>query len=177
MGMNSVDEYQGLSEKDVKADIDRRFERIAVEKAFINIMTDVLQAPEDKLESSDCISNIKRYTYEWQVGYKNKEGNRNPSGTIGEVVTRWLGSELLEDFPVFRDFEPGDKENISVENLKERIKRVNVRAFYRDDTRNNQIVVTDWSFNVSEDRLEKRRGELEQEEEKLHQISDSLRDE
>lgn len=155
--------------------LERQRNRTLVEGSLVHELTSLISDPDPgyvKYQKGTLERNLERYTYDWQVGYKTPEGTMNTSGTIGEIVSRWVGIGILEDFPEFSDTNPITRvtpedsvkiePDVSKENNKYKVQVVVIFPIEESEWSPKYKYAT-WSFNLDREVLEKRWKDCEAE--------------
>lgn len=154
--MLSNEELEGISQED----LERELSRLTIERNLVGLLRELFEE-EEKVTNwnrDTFLSNLGNITHSWQA---------LDSGTVGEVISRWVGHGFLVDFPNIARPKPDDK------GMDLRISRsaggkweIDATVYYRDIGESEEQYVANYQFRVSKDELDNRESEIIEERDK-----------
>lgn len=145
--------------------LQRQISRANNERQFVLGCQELIDPLVTDYTKSSFLRELRQDTIDWQI---------HSSGTEGEIVARWVGLGLLEDFPEFTEISPFNKgsrttedDMLKIERLKDGKDSYKVRAIVEfsneivDGERKRKWAI--WNFNLGKESLEKRTNDCEAE--------------
>ena len=113
----SDNENETLQLKETPRELETLPVEINIVSLIDNYIDSLVENNQETIEYSESslVEHMVRYIKDWQFMYEGKQGLN--SGSVGEAMAHLVGSDILKDFPVFREAKNKDrkKEPIIVE--------------------------------------------------------------
>ena len=154
--MLSNEELEGISQED----LERELSRLTIEWNLVELLQELFEEEEKATNwnRDTFLSNLSNITHSWQA---------LDSGTVGEVISRWVGHGFLVDFPNIARSKPDDKgRDLRISRSAAGKWEIDATVYYRDIGGSEEQYAANYQFRVSKDELNKREREIKEERDK-----------